>query len=74
MGKYAGTYELYGGNELVVAVAGSALMAHINGNGRIFFDRDRKYRLTAANNGLFIIESPARDVVRFDETAAVWSA
>jgi hypothetical protein len=39
----------------------------MKGNGRIFFDKDRKYRLTPAEHGLFIIESQARDVVRFEE-------
>lgn len=40
----------------------------MNGNGRIFFDKNRTYRLTAATDGLFILESPARDVVKFDVT------
>ena len=66
--RYSGTYELYGGNELTVSVEGGFLNAALKGNGRIYFDKDRKYRLTAAENGLFIIESPARDLVRFEES------
>lgn len=65
--RYAGTYELHGGNELRVSVEAGSLNVVLNGNGRIYFDRDRTYRLTAAEGGLFIIDSPARDVVRFDE-------
>jgi 6-aminohexanoate-oligomer endohydrolase len=65
--KYAGVYELYGGNELMVGFEAGSLNAILKGNGRIFFDKDRKYRLTPAEHGLFIIESPARDVVRFEE-------
>lgn len=66
--RYSGTYEFYGGNELTVSVEAGFLNAALKGNGRIYFDKDRKYRLTAAENGLFIIESPARDVVRFEES------
>jgi len=65
--RYSGAYELYGGNQLVVAVEGGSLTAEIKGNGRIFFDKGRKYRLTAADDGSFIIEAPALDVIRFDE-------
>jgi len=65
--RYSGTYELYGGNELTVKLEAGFLDAALKGNGRIYFDKDRKYRLTPADNGLFIIESPARDVVRFEE-------
>jgi hypothetical protein len=66
--RYAGTYEFYGGNELTVSVVSGSLSAMLKGNGRIYFDKDRKYRLTAAADGLFIIESAARDVVRFEES------
>jgi 6-aminohexanoate-oligomer endohydrolase len=66
--KYAGTYELPVGNLFIVSVEAGALTAVLQGNGRIFFDKDRKYRLIAAKDGLFIIDSSARDVVRFDES------
>jgi L-aminopeptidase/D-esterase-like protein len=67
--RYVGTYEFHGGNQLLIGVEAGFLNAQINGDGRIFFDKDRKYRLTAADNGMFIIESPARDVITFDEVA-----
>jgi hypothetical protein len=67
--RYEGTYELHGGSQLVIALQEGMLNAQIRGNGRIFFDNDRNYQLTAADNGVFIIESPARDVIRFDEVA-----
>lgn len=68
LSKYSGTYEFHGGTELTVTVEAGFLNAVIKGNGRIYFDKDRKYRLTMARDGLFIIESPARDVVRFEES------
>ena len=40
-----------------------------NGPGRIYLDKDKGYPLTAAENGLFIIESPGREVLRFEQTA-----
>jgi 6-aminohexanoate-oligomer endohydrolase len=67
--RYSGTYEFYGGNRLTVRVEAGVLKAELAGNGRIYFDSGRSYRLTAAKDGLFIIESPARDVIRFDELA-----
>ena len=66
--KLSGTYELDGGNELTIKTDSGSLSAALKGNGRIYFDKDKTYRLTPAANGLFIIESPARDVVRFDES------
>lgn len=66
--RYSGTYELYGGPELTVRFEGGFLNIALKGNGRIYFDKDRKYRLSAAKDGLFIIESPAREVVRFEES------
>jgi L-aminopeptidase/D-esterase-like protein len=67
--RYSGTYELYGGPELTVKFESGFINASLKGNGRIFFDKDRSYRLTPAKDGLFIIESSARDVIRFDESA-----
>ena len=65
--KYSGTYDLFGGNVLTVSSESGFLIAALKGNGRIYFDKDRKYRLTPVQNGVFILESAARDVVRFDE-------
>jgi L-aminopeptidase/D-esterase-like protein len=67
---FAGAYDFYGGNQLVVSVEDGVLMvrATYNGNSRIYFDRDRSYRLTAAQDGLFIVESAAQDVIRFEHS------
>lgn len=65
--RYAGVYEFFGGGALRVALEGESLVATFEGNGRVYFDTDRKYRLTPAENNLFIIESAARDVLRFDQ-------
>jgi L-aminopeptidase/D-esterase-like protein len=66
--KYSGIYEFYGGSELTVGIETESLTATFKGDGRIYFDKDRKYQITAAEDGLFIIESRAHDVVRFDES------
>jgi 6-aminohexanoate-oligomer endohydrolase len=69
--KYVGTYEFYGGSKLLVSLEGANLTATLKGNGRIYFDNDSKYQITPAEDRLFIIESPARDVLRFDESGGV---
>jgi L-aminopeptidase/D-esterase-like protein len=66
--KFAGSYEFYGGGKLVVAVQADSLSAKFEGNGRIYFDKDKTYPITPAENGLFIIESPGREVLKFDES------
>lgn len=66
--RYSGTYQFHGGHELAIGVEAGSLTATIKGNGRMYFGKDRKYRLSAAEGGTFIIESPARDVLRFDES------
>lgn len=65
--RYAGTYHLHGGTELIVSVQNGVLHVTARGNGRIYFDKDREYRLIPASDGLFIIDSAARDVIAFDE-------
>lgn len=66
--KLAGSYEFYGGGKLVVSLEANSLVAKFEGNGRMYFDKDRTYTITPAENGLFIIESPGREVLRFDES------
>ena len=66
--RYVGVYELYGGATLTVGVDNGALTAEVEGNGRVYFDAKKKYRLQAAHNDVFIIESRARDILRFDES------
>lgn len=67
MQRFEGIYEFYGGGRLVVTFERSSLAARFEGNGRIYFDKDKIYPITAAENGLFIVESPGREVLRFDE-------
>jgi L-aminopeptidase/D-esterase-like protein len=67
--RYSGSYQFYGGGELTVEVEGGSLTATFQGNGRMYFENGRKYLLTAAEDGLFIIESPARDIVRFEDSS-----
>jgi len=43
------------------------LTAKFKGNGRIYFDENKEYRLKPATNGLFIIDAPAQDVIRFNQ-------
>jgi len=64
--KYSGVYQLHGGSELTVGIDAGSLTATLTGNGRIYFDKDKTYRITAADHGLFIIESAGRDVIRFE--------
>jgi L-aminopeptidase/D-esterase-like protein len=66
--RLSGTYEFHGGNDLEISVEAGSLTATSKQNGRIYFDKGRKYQLSAAEGGLFIIESAARDVIRFDES------
>lgn len=66
--KFSGAYEFYGGGKLVLLVEADSLAAKFEGNGRIYFDKDKTYSITPAENGLFIIESPGREVLRFDES------
>lgn len=66
--KFEGSYEFYGGGKLVVGIEENSLVAKFDGNGRIYFDKDKTYPITPAENGLFIIESPGREVLRFDES------
>lgn len=66
--KFSGSYEFYGGGRLIVTIEANSLVAKFEGNGRIYFDKDKTYQITPAENGLFIIESPGREVLRFDES------
>lgn len=66
--RFSGSYAFHGGGVLTVRLEAGFLQASFNGNGRIFFDKDRIYRLAAAENGLFVVDAPARDVIRFEES------
>jgi 6-aminohexanoate-oligomer endohydrolase len=65
--KFAGSYEFYGGGKLVVSSNAYSLTARFEGNGRIYFDNGKTYQISPADNGLFIIESPGREVLSFGE-------
>lgn len=66
--RFNGSYDFDGGGVLTIAYEEGALRASFQGNGRMFFDKDRTYRLAAAENGQFVIDAPARDVIRFEES------
>lgn len=65
--KLTGIYDLYGDAELTVAFEEDTLTIACNGNGRIYFDQNRKYRLNPAERGQFLMESPGLDVIRFEK-------
>lgn len=64
---YVGVYNFYGGGQLTVSENNNLLTAKFKGNGRIYFDENKEYRLKPATNGLFIIDAPAQDVIRFNQ-------
>lgn len=61
-----GTYRFPGGGRLTVTARGRGLVARFAGHGRMYFRDGPSYRLTPAQGGLFLVEGPARDVIRFD--------
>jgi L-aminopeptidase/D-esterase-like protein len=62
----AGTYTFPGGGTLTVALDAHGLVGRFSGEGRMYFRDGRSYRLTPAEGGLFLVEGPAHDVIRFD--------
>ena len=56
-------YEFPGGGRLTVNVDGTDLVATFSGQGRIYFNAHQTYDLIPASSNLFIIDTPARDVV-----------
>lgn len=64
---YVGSYLFYGGGQVTVSNVNDVLTAKFKGNGRIYFDADREYVLKPIANGLFIIDAPARDIIRFNQ-------
>jgi L-aminopeptidase/D-esterase-like protein len=68
LGLYAGVYEFPGGGRLTVSTNGTDLTATFSGQGRIYFNANQAYDLIPASSNLFIIDAPARDVIRFDAT------
>jgi hypothetical protein len=65
--SYVGVYKFYGGGQLTISENNNELTAKFKGNGRIYFDENKEYRLKPATNGLFIIGAPSKDVIRFNQ-------
>lgn len=64
--NYRGEYEFYGGGILLIDVDEIGLWAKFKGDGKIYFDANRVYRLFPTDKGQFIINAPAQDLIRFD--------
>jgi len=65
--SYVGIYNFYGGGQLTISENNNGLTAKFKGNGRIYFDENKEYGLKPATNGLFIIDAPSKDVIRFNQ-------
>jgi len=66
-----GAYEFPGGGILTVAAGSGRLGARFQGNGRIYFDAGRLYGLLPLGPDLFLVDTPAQDVIRFDRQATL---
>ena len=66
---FAGEFEFPGQGTLAVAADSGGLAATFSGIGRIYFDKGRRYSLVPIGEDLFLIDAPARDVIRFDRQA-----
>jgi L-aminopeptidase/D-esterase-like protein len=64
----AGTYTFPGGGQLTVTVGDLGLVGSFTGEGRMYFRDGRSYRLLPAEGGLFLVEGPAHDVIRFERS------
>ena len=67
--EFTGAFEFPGGGTLTVVPDSGGLAANFAGNGRIYFDKARPYRLIPIGQDLFLIDAPAQDVLRFDREA-----
>ena len=61
-----GDYEFYGGGNLTVTLEGDSLKASFSGNGGVYFNEEKIYNLVPATSGLFIVDTPAGDVIKFN--------
>lgn len=64
---FTGIYSFYGGGLLTVSDINGVLTAKFKGNGRIYFDENKEYILKPHANGVFIIDAPAQDLIRFNQ-------
>jgi 6-aminohexanoate-oligomer endohydrolase len=62
-------YEFYGGGVLQIDEDELGLWAKFMGDGKIYFDENRIYRIQPAENGLFIVDAPAQDIIQFEDNA-----
>ncbi len=66
LGAYVGTYAFPGDSRLTVALQGGALSATYSGATTMYFDKEQAYMLIPGEGGSFLVDSPDRDVIRFD--------
>lgn len=66
--KYVGDYEFNGFSRIGIRVEDGSLVAMYGGIGQMYF-WEPKHKLIPAENGDFIIDLPARDVIRFEMSA-----
>jgi L-aminopeptidase/D-esterase-like protein len=64
--NFAGVYEFPGGGILTLTHEQARLSGQFSGKGRIYFAEERIYHLVPAGDGLFVVDAPARDVLRFN--------
>ena len=62
----AGTYVFPVAGELRVSIEEGGLVVRYTGPQRMYFLRDRAYQLIPVGDDRFVVESDARDVLRFD--------
>jgi L-aminopeptidase/D-esterase-like protein len=67
--RYVGTYEFPGGGRLLVTADAGSLDAMFSGGQNLYFDDGRHYSLEPVGPDLFLIDAPARDLLRFDSGA-----
>lgn len=65
--KYVGDYEFTDFSRVAIRIEDGSLVAMYGGIPQIYF-WEPKHKLIAAENGRFIIDLPARDVIGFDES------
>jgi L-aminopeptidase/D-esterase-like protein len=67
--EYGGRFAFPGGGVLTVAPDTGGLATQFSGNGGIYFDVNRRYRLIPIERDVFLVDAPAQDVIRFDRSA-----
>lgn len=62
-----GMYQFPGDSRLSIEVDDSGLFARFEGGVNVYFSSGETYRLLPLAKGEFIVDGPAKDVIRFDE-------